>query len=404
MSRKLKQIDVTMKHYTLLLISIISIAFFEYSCASAQTQQQVVVGAARTDSYLPMLREKRVGIVANQTSMVGNKHIVDLLIENSVNLLKIFSPEHGFRAMADAGATVNNSIDESTGLPIISLYGSHRKPTAEDLSGLDVVIFDIQDVGVRFYTYTSTLHYVMEACAENNIQCIVFDRPNPNGFYIDGNILDMSYSSFVGMHPVPVVHGMTIGEYAKMINGERWLSSGIECDLTVIPCENYNHDTLYELPIRPSPNLPNVTAIYLYPSLCWFEGTNISVGRGTDTPFQVYGSPMLPKTDFSFTPQSTQGATAPMFKGEECYGYNLSNALQMGIVPQNKINLSWVIRAYNDYPDKKSYFTNYFDTLAGGTTLRKQIEAGLSEDEIRESWQEGLAEYSAMRTKYLLYK
>ncbi|MBP5473915.1 MAG: DUF1343 domain-containing protein [Bacteroidales bacterium] len=390
-----------------ILVFLLLLGTSIYACSntspSSNSAFPFAVGAELVDQYIPLLEGKSVGVVANQTSMVNDEHLVDVLLENGVNLLSIFALEHGFRGVADAGATISDDRDEKTGLPIVSLYGSHRKPTPEDLKGLDVMIFDIQDVGARFYTYISSLHYVLEACAENGVSCIVLDRPNPNGFYVDGNILDTAYSSFVGMHPVPVVHGMTIGEYAQMINGEGWLKNGLECDLVVIPCQNYTHSIEYELPIKPSPNLPNQNSIYLYPSLCWFEGTNISVGRGTSFPFQVYGAPELPDRGFSFTPESVAGATNPPFKGEKCYGVDLRNALDEGIATQPMINLEWLIDAYRNYPNKKKFFSSYFDTLAGGPSLREQIQANKTAEEIRESWKEGLEEFKKIRSKYLLY-
>jgi uncharacterized protein YbbC (DUF1343 family) len=277
------------------------------------------------------------------------------------------------------------------------------KPTPEDLKGIDVVIFDIQDVGVRFYTYISTLHYILEACAENNVECIVLDRPDPNGFYFDGNIADTAYRSFVGLDPVPVVHGMTVGEYAGMLNGEGWLKKGVKCRLTVIKCKDYTHKTLYELPVRPSPNLPNQTSVYLYPSICFFEGTNISLGRGTSFPFQVYGSPKLPDQGFSFTPASVPGAKDPPLLAVKCYGLDLRNVIKDKLVPSPYLNLEWVIDAYRDYSDKDNFFTPYFDVLASGPTIREQIQRGLSAEEIRATWKDGLQKFGKIREKYLLY-
>jgi uncharacterized protein YbbC (DUF1343 family) len=299
---------------------------------------------------------------------------------------------------------IQNGKDPATGIAIISLYGSHRKATAEDLAGIDVVIFDIQDVGTRFYTYISTLHYILESCAENNVKCLVLDRPNPNGFYFDGNILDTAYKSFVGIDPVPIVHGMTVGEYAQMLNGEGWLKGGVRCDLTVIKCKNYTHKTLYELPVKPSPNLPNQNSVYLYPSTCFFEGTTLSLGRGTSFPFQVYGSPKLPDRGFSFTPESVPGAKNPPLLGIKCYGTDLRDALEKKLVPKPEIDLSWVISAYNDFPEKDKFFTKYFDTLAGGPGLREQIRKGMTSEQIRETWKEGLQKFGKIREKYLLYK
>jgi uncharacterized protein YbbC (DUF1343 family) len=364
-------------------------------------------GANQYKDYRNLIEGKSIAIVANQTSLVGEMHLVDYLLGKGFNkgrIIRIFAPEHGFRDLADAGEEIKDGKDIKTGLPITSLYGSHQKPTPDDLKGIDVVLFDIQDVGVRFYTYISTLHYLMESCAENHVRLIVLDRPNPNGFYTDGNILDTAYKSFVGMHPVPVVHGMTVGEYAMMINGEGWLKGGIRCDLTVIKCGNYNHNTFYELPVRPSPNLPNQTSIYLYPSLCFFEGTNISLGRGTAFPFQVFGSPLLADKGFSFTPESLPGAKNPPLLGIKCYGTDLRNAMKDKIIPSPKIRLDWLIDTYNSYPEKDKFFTKYFDVLAGGPVLREQIVKGMSSEEIRSGWKEGLDLFNKIREKYLLYK
>jgi uncharacterized protein YbbC (DUF1343 family) len=362
-----------------------------------------VPGAYRIDLYRHLIEGKSVAIVANQTSMVGKTHLVDTLLSFGIKLKLIFAMEHGFRNLADAGDSIKSSRDLHTGLTIISLYGTHLKPTTADLNGIDVVLFDIQDVGARFYTYVSTLHYVMESCAENKIKCIVLDRPDPNGFYFDGNIPNPSYRSFVCMDPVPIVHGLTIGEYAMMVNGEGWLKGGIKCDLTVIRCKNYNHKTLYELPVKPSPNLPNQTSVYLYPSLCLFEGTVVSCGRGTAFPFQAYGDPDLPNRGFSFTPASVPGATNPVNLGKICFGTDLRDAIRDKLIPVPKINLEWIIGAYRDYPLKEKFFISYFDVLAGGPTLREQIQKGMSADEIRATWQDGLRKYGKIREKYLLY-
>lgn len=363
-----------------------------------------IPGASRIVLYRDVIEGKSIAVVANQTSMVGQTHLVDNLLYIGIDIKVIFSPEHGFRNLADAGEKIEDGKDPDTGITLISLYGSHLKPTADDLRGINVVIFDIQDVGARFYTYISTLHYILEACAENNIKCLVLDRPNPNGFYFDGNILDTAYSSFVGMHPVPIVHGMTVGEYARMINGEGWLKGGIKCDLTVIKCRNYSHRDYYSLPVRPSPNLPNQTAVYLYPSICFFEGTNLSIGRGTPFPFQVFGSPDLPDRGFSFTPESAPGAKNPPLPGIKCYGTDLRDAIKMKLVPRGELNLDWIISAYNDYPWKDKFFTSYFDVLAGGPVLREQIQKGMTSGEIRATWKEGLREFAKIREKYLLYK
>lgn len=385
-------------------ISILILFFVLFSSlVSCSTDKSPIPGSYQADLYLNIIKDKAVAIVANQTSMVEEVHLVDKLLSEDVNIKVIFSPEHGFRNMADAGESIADGKDPDTGIPLLSLYGSHKKPTPEDLEGIDVVIFDIQDVGTRFYTYISTLQYVMESCAENNVKCLILDRPNPNGFYTDGNILDTAYSSFVGMQPVPIVHGMTVGEYAGMLNGEGWLKNGVKCDLTVIGCKNYDHATLYELPVKPSPNLPNQNSIYLYPSICFFEGTNISLGRGTSFPFQVYGSPDLPDSGFSFTPESVPGAKNPPLLGIKCYGKDLTDAITTGVVPKPRIIIDLVIDAYNDYPQKDKFFTKYFDTLAGGPVLREQIQSGMTAQQIRETWKDGLAKFEKIRKKYLLY-
>jgi uncharacterized protein YbbC (DUF1343 family) len=363
----------------------------------------IKTGAEHTEEYIPLIKGKNIALVANQTSIVKNIHLADTLLSLGINIKVIFAPEHGFRNMADAGETITDGKDQVTGIPLISLYGSHLKPTASDLQGLDYIIFDIQDVGARFYTYISTMHYVMEACAENNVKLIILDRPNPNGFYFDGPVLDTAFSSFVGMDPVPVVHGMTIGEYAKMINGEGWLKNGVSCDLTVIRCSDYNHEKYYELPVKPSPNLPNQTSVYLYPSICFFEGTPLSCGRGTDFPFQLFGDPNMPDEGFSFTPRSLPGATDPPCLGLKCYGTDLHNAIKDGIVPSHGLNLSWIINSYNKYPVKEKFFTPYFDVLAGGPVLKEQIQMGMTEKEIKASWKGDLEKFGRVRAKYLLY-
>ncbi len=368
-----------------------------------QNDSTIIVGANRTQDYLPLLEGKKIGIVANQTSVIfktddGFTHLVDSLLQLDVSITKVFSPEHGFRGTADAGEVVKDGIDTKTKLPIVSLYGSNKKPTANQLKNIDLLIFDIQDVGARFYTYISTLHYVMEACAENNIPVLILDRPNPNGRYIDGPILEMEHKSFVGMHPVPVVHGMTIGEYAQMINGERWLTNKVTCELTVIKMEHYTHDSLYHLPIKPSPNLPNDQSINLYPSLCFFEGTNVNAGRGTNTQFQVYGSPFLKNQTFSYTPKPNDGAKHPKHEGKLCYGVDLTNEKQL-----NQINLAYLIKAYQATANKTEFFNAFFTKLAGSKKLQKQIEGNLSVTEIKQSWKTGLDAYKKMRKKYVLY-
>ncbi len=365
---------------------------------------QVRVGAERTDQYLPLLDGKKIGIVANQSSLVDYVNIVDTLISSGVEIIKIFSPEHGFRGNAEAGALVENFTDPETGLEVISLYGTKKKPSLTDLKGIDLIIFDIQDVGVRFYTYISTLTYVMEACAESKIPMLLLDRPNPNGFYIDGPVLEKEYSSFVGLHPVPVVYGMTIGEYARMVNGEGWLKNGIKCKLTVIPVENYNHQTLYRLPAPPSPNLISMNAVYLYPSLCFFEGTIMSIGRGTSFPFEVFGHPEWMNCTFIFVPRTIRGMSIhPPYEGIECRGVDLR--LITGNRPEylGGIQLSFLIAAFTDLGDHPGFFTQYFDKLAGTATLREQISQRIPEEEIKMSWQEGLTRFSLIRSKYLLY-
>lgn len=369
--------------------------------STATTETSIVLGAARFQEYLPLLANKKVGIVANQTSVVNNKHLVDALLQKKTSVVKVFAPEHGFRGTADAGEVVKDGVDTKTGLPIISLYGKNKKPAPEQLEGIEIMLFDIQDVGARFYTYISTLHYVMEACAEANIPVIVLDRPNPNGHYIDGPILEPEHSSFIGMHPIPVVHGMTIGEYAQMINGEGWLKNKATCDLKVISMLQYTHQTAYSLPIKPSPNLPNDTAINLYPSLCFFEGTFVSAGRGTELQFQIFGAPSFIEKlyPFSFTPQANEGAKYPKFKGEECHGMDLRN------VPKLKqLSLDWLLAAYASSTKKETFFTPFFTKLAGTKKLQQQIEAGKTMLEIRESWAPGLEDYHQMRQPYLLYK
>jgi uncharacterized protein YbbC (DUF1343 family) len=390
-----------MKRFNISIFFLLLIVSRSFCYESGKTP---VPGAYRIELYKDIIAGKSVAIVANQTSMVGQTHLVDTLLSLGIDIKVIFSPEHGFRNLADAGEKIENGKDPETGIALISLYGSHLKPASEDLRGIDVVIFDIQDVGARFYTYISTLHYILEACAENGVKCLILDRPNPNGFYFDGNVLDTAYSSFVGMDPVPVVHGMTVGEYAQMVNGEGWMKVGISCDLQVIKCSNYDHHTLYTLPVKPSPNLPNQTAVYLYPSICFFEGTNLSVGRGTSFPFQVFGSPEMPDRGFSFTPESVPGAKNPPLLGVRCYGTDLRDAIKMQQVPKPEINLEWIISAYEDFPDKERFFTPYFDVLAGGPILREQIRKGMTAKQIHESWLEGLNKFAKVRMKYLLYQ
>ncbi len=371
---------------------------------SGSPDQKIVIGAERMEAYLPLLREKRVGIVANHSTLVGKDHLVDSLISRKIDIVKIFSPEHGFRGEGDAGEIIKNHVDVRTGTPVISLYGSSKKPSHDDFSGLDIVVFDIQDVGVRFYTYISTMHYVMETCAEMNLPLIILDRPNPNGFYVDGPILEPRFISFVGMHPVPIVHGMTIGEYAKMINGEGWLPDSLKCSLTVIKNLNYTHDSTYVLPVGPSPNLPNQTSIYLYPSLGFFEGTAISIGRGTDFPFQVFGHPALYEMPFKFTPESRPGASKnPPLQGVACYGIDLRDYTTEYFLGLRQLNLSWLLFAYQAFSKKEEFFNPYFELLVGNSALRKQIEQGDDEQTIRQAWQHDLVNFMSIRKKYLLY-
>ncbi len=429
------------KNTTLFLMGM---AFISFSCRGQEKNFKVettyeesevvsypVVGANQMAAYLPSLRDKRVGIVANQTTVVfrpenfilmedyydessrsykqrqtqkwifnKRSHLVDSLLAHNINVTKVFAPEHGFRGTADAGEVIKDGKDSKTGLPIISLYGNNKKPTPEQMKDIDMMIFDIQDVGARFYTYISTLHYVMEACAEAGIPLLILDRPNPNIHYIDGPILEPEHKSFVGMHPVPVVHGMTIAEYAQMINGEGWLENGMKCELEIVPVKEYTRNTFYSLPIKPSPNLPNDLAINLYPSTCFFEGTTLSEGRGTDKQFQVFGSPTLPKDKytFTFTPRPNEGAANPKFSGQLCYGKDLSDSDMI-----DHINLQWLIGTYHDSGKQKSFFTNFFTTLAGTKNLQQQIEQGMDMNQIRKSWKPALDRYEAMRKAYKIY-
>jgi uncharacterized protein YbbC (DUF1343 family) len=363
------------------------------------SSNEIKTGADNFEKYIPLLKDKKVGIVTNQTGILSNKkHLVDFLLEKKINIKTIFAPEHGFRGTADAGEHVVDGKDAKTGLSIVSLYGENRKPKKEQLAAIDVLVFDLQDVGARFYTYISSLHYVMEACAENNIPLIILDRPNPNGSIVDGPILEKEFTSFVGMHAIPILHGMTIGEYGQMINGEKWLKNGVQCKLTVISCTNYKRDMPYSLLVKPSPNLPNDQAINLYASLCLFEGTNVSLGRGTEKQFQIYGSPYLTKTNFKFTPKPNFGAKDPVYNGKECYGEDLSKAPKV-----NQLELKWLLKAYQNTSDKSKFFIPFFTKLAGTKKLQQQIEAGVSEKDIRDSWKKGLEDFKTMRKAYLLY-
>lgn len=394
---------------TLLLFSFLQFAFLEGKSQKmlfdVSFDTTIITGAERLNLYIDKLKEKRVAIVANQTTTIKNTHLVDTLLSLGVNIKKVFSPEHGFRGKASAGEHVKSSMDLKTGLPLVSLYGNNKKPTPKQLENIDVVIFDIQDVGARFYTYISTMHYIMEACAENNKKLLILDRPNPNGFYVDGPILKKKFKSFVGMHPIPVVHGLTVGELAYMINGEGWLKQKVKCDFEVIKCNNYSHDDYYKLPIAPSPNLPNMSSVYLYPSICFFEGTSISVGRGTDLPFQIIGSPYIPKTTFSFTPKPNVGSKNPKYKNELCNGYDLSIFGLLYIRNTKELYLHWLV-GMNEKTKNNKFITrpSFFDLLAGTDSLRLQLEKGESIETIQSNWDADLKEYMKMRKSYLLYK
>ena len=359
----------------------------------------IQTGADNYEKYLPLLQNKKVGLVTNQTGILTNKiHLVDFLLEKKIAIQTIFAPEHGFRGTADAGEHVVDGKDAKTGLSIISLYGDNKKPKATQLVGIDIMLFDLQDVGARFYTYISSLHYVMEACAENGIPLLILDRPNPNGSITDGPLLEKEFTSFVGMHPIPLLHGMTIGEYAQMINGEKWLKNAVQCKLTVIPCVDYNRKMEYSLPQKPSPNLPNDQSINLYASLCLFEGTNVSVGRGTEKQFQIYGSPFLTESTFTFIPKPNFGAKDPLYNGKECFGEDLTTYPKL-----TRLELKWLIKAYQNTSDKTQFFNPFFTKLAGTKKLQQQIESGISENKIRKSWKNGLTAFKKMRMKYVIY-
>jgi len=374
---------------------------------TTQPTGEVVLGAARTGEYVPLLNGKRVALLSNQTGMVGDKHTLDLMLENGVNVVTIFSPEHGFRGNADAGEHVSSSVDEKTGIPIASLYdGKSPMPSKEVMDGIDIIVTDIQDVGLRFYTYYVTMINLMDAAVTYDKQFMVLDRPNPNGMYVDGPILDMTLKSGVGRLPIPTVHGMTLGELAQMANGEGWLKDGKKCNLTVIPCENYTHQTRYELPIAPSPNLPNMLAIYLYPSTCYFEGTTVSLGRGTDWPFQVYGHPDMTGYSFEFTPKSRFGAKTPPQMDKLCHGVDLHNLKAEDVIAKG-INLEYVIDAYRNLTKNGHQFylkSNFFDLLMGTTRVRQLIAEGKSADEIKATWQADVELFKAQRKPYLLYE
>ncbi len=370
-----------------------------------------ITGAERLDQYLPLLKGKTVGLVVNHTSRVGDAHLVDVLLEEEINIKKIFAPEHGFRGKADAGEQIADGKDAKSGLPLISLYGKDKKPSADMLSGIDIMIFDIQDVGARFYTYISTMHYIMEACAEQNKKLLILDRPNPNGHYVDGPIREKKHTSFVGLDPIPVVHGMTIGELAKMINGEGWLKNGVTCDMEIISCLKYDHQTKYVLPVRPSPNLPNMNAIYLYPSLCFFEGTDVSIGRGTSYQFQMVGHPDyedaaffgISKSLVQFTPAPNEGAKNPKHNGKVCKGITFEPAQYLGSDQTGRLHMEYLVEAYKQFPNKDKFFNSFFEKLAGTDKLRQQIVAGKNAEEIRASWQADLDVFKQIRGKYLIY-
>ncbi|MCO5259020.1 MAG: DUF1343 domain-containing protein [Crocinitomicaceae bacterium] len=401
--------DFWLKRISLFLI--LFIAYSNFSTVEAtptiyteiNENEGIIPGAYQLDDYLAKLANKRVAVVANQASFIKNTHLVDTLLSQDVAVVKVFSPEHGFRGSEDAGATVNDDIDKKTGLPIISLYGNNKKPKSTDLDSIDIIVFDLQDVGVRFYTYISTLHYIMEAAAESNIPVILLDRPNPNGNIIDGPVKKAGFESFISMHPVPVLYGMTIGEYGKMINGEKWLKDSVQCDLTVIEIKNYTHKSHYSLPIPPSPNLRTDNAIMLYPSLCFFEGTVVSVGRGTSTPFELFGHPQFPDKGFSFTPTSQPGASSPVLKGQLCYGENLTDQRHR----LKKLELDYLFEARDAlYPilgEKWIDRPRFFNLLAGNDELLKQINSFASEREIRDSWKEDLKQFKEVRSHYLIY-
>jgi uncharacterized protein YbbC (DUF1343 family) len=374
------------------------------ACASTQadTPKTLKTGAEQTSLYVSDLKGKTIALVVNHTSMIGKTHLADSLLSLGIKIKTIFAPEHGFRGTADAGEHVANGIDKKTGLPIVSLYGANRKPSVAQLEGIDVIIFDIQDVGARFYTYTSTMHYVMEACAEQSKKLLILDRPNPNGHYVDGQVLNKKFASFVGLNPVPVVHGCTVGELAQMINGESWLNGNKKCNIQIIKCLGYKHSTAYNPPIATSPNLPNLQSMLLYPSICFFEGTDVSVGRGTDKQFQVIGSPNSKNGSFTFTPEDKPGAKNPPQKGKLCYGEDLSQI----DARKQEFTLKYLIDFYQKSDNKAKFFSSpsFFDKLAGSDSLRKQIVAGMTETQIRASWKADLDKYKTIRKKYLLYE
>ena len=408
---------------------LLVIALTLFSCTNAQItgkpakSLRIIAGAERMDTYLPLLKGKSVAVFANQTSMVGNIHLIDTLTKRGIKVVKIFGPEHGFRGTASAGEELNNAVDTKTGIAIISLYGDHKKPTKDDLKGIDILLFDIQDIGVRFYTYISSLQYYLEAALENNIPLMILDRPSPNGFYVDGPVLQPKFKSFIGMQPVPVVYGLTIGEYALMLAGEKWLSpeankintynittrptADTPFHVQIIKCSNYDHNSKYVLPVAPSPNIRDIQSIYLYPSTCFFEGTVLSEGRGTDKPFQIFGHPSYPNTMYAFTPKPNEGAKNSKCYYQECYGWNLSGTPEKILKDLNKkINLKYLLDAYKLFPGKDSFFlkNNFINKLAGNDVLMQQVKQGKTESEIRKSWEPVLGNYKKIRKKYLLYK
>lgn len=388
---------------------VIFALFLTFSCQSPsaqenQSQRDLVIlpGAYQMDEYLPVLSGKRVGLVVNHTSEVQGTHLIDTLLSRNIQVTKLFTPEHGLRGDEDAGKKIESTIDLRTGLPIISLYGDNKKPTPEQIEDIDILVFDIQDVGARFYTYISTLTYCLEASAENNKPFLLLDRPNPNGHYVDGPVLKSGFESFVGMHHVPIVYGMTEGEYAKMLIGEGWINSPASANLTVIKNQNYDHNSMYDLPVKPSPNLPNLQSILLYPSLCLFEGTDVSIGRGTSKQFQVVGAPYFKKGNYSFTPTPGPGSQNPKNKGVECYGFDFSQTDPNTLWQQKSINLDYLIQFYQA-SNQDEYFNNFFDKLAGNSDLRQKIRDGLTAEEIKQSWQADLDEFKEIRKKYLMY-
>ncbi len=391
-----------MRHHSRPIFKIL--AFFLLILLAEDIHANVITGAEQTNLYLRLLKDKRVALFSNQTGRIGNRLTLDVLLEHHVNVVTVFSPEHGFRGKADAGEKVSSSVDEQTGVRVFSLYGASKNaPDDAEMKKIDVIVTDIQDVGLRFYTYYITMMQLMNRCAECGKEMIVLDRPNPNGFYVDGPILDMKYASGVGALPIPIVHGMTLGELARMINGEHWLKSGKTCRLKVIPCKNYTHQTRYVLPVAPSPNLPNMKSVYLYPSLCYFEATPVSVGRGTDKAFQIFGHPDMKDYAFTFTPESRVGAKNPPLLGQVCYGRDLSQMSDSAIWSR-KIDLTYLIEAYHALNIGDRFFTSFFEKLMGVDYVRKMIEQGKDADEISKMWQDDVAKFKKQRKKYLLYK